>query len=925
LWQTCARGAKPTSELKLFLSKELHAGHADVEAFISALNIPEDPLPRRKEITDIGIRRTANLLKKYRPASALSAESCYRYLATRIANSGTDVPETEADPGPTVAATLAMVAANRKQARLMRQYLSARQILDDLLRIHDHTSASSLPEAGQQGWEPDAHFTGRSSYLTSLARMLRPGSLTETSPVVIHGIPGCGKTSLAAQFAALHRDVFRPIFINASSRTALIQDLSRLARQVDTSRWDTGIAELRGPTTPTLPGNSATLLLIDGVTDPETIRGIVPRRSLCRVLITSATSHIDQGYEHLHLPCWSRPESDSFISKALPEESQESRDKLAAALNDHPLGITQAANYCRVTGRAVSDYITRLEREPVLLLDQGRASGHLDSVVKTIKLSVDAAKERWPDCDYLMNLLAHLGSAPLDESIFERKLATSYVSSPEPSRQDYKSASRRFQGRLFRKHDTGNPGYSYRVTSLSSSVGLLLRNGAWRDRAVDALLMTSLVTRRDTGLVVHPLIARVVRQLAGDPRPWLELGFGVFAELMAPGVEKEFRTLDPYLDHVSALASTALREQFTGPAVLAACHFLARRMGQTGGNGTTLERGLTAVQFGRYALEIAQEHVRMWPSHARMVAETRRALALAHFTAGQLGNAMSELRNYLEFGHSQQDDAVLVDAILDLSSLAAAWPSREIAERFLCELESEDMGGRLTSASPLAIAHAKSCLLRRLGRIHDAAAHNQVALNLAADSGCTDSLRVEVYQTAAQLARDRNDGPSVLRNALPALAIKRQSVSERQDIQFLAALTFTADAAIEAGDLGLAETLIDEAEGIARATFGPDSIAYADVLAERGRLRLHQRRVTDSFRDLEDAVNLLNAGSDIDQANLPAALVHLAHASRILGDRQKARRCITEAYEIDLAKFGPDHPETIKDMAIMRDMGIRFG
>ena len=222
-----------------------------------------------------------------------------------IANAGTDLPEPEADPSFSIAATLADVLASREHTRLMRRYLPARQIFETLLHTFDQQAAASLPEVGQQGWEPDAHFTGRSRYLDELHRLLVPGGVTETTPVVIHGIPGCGKTSLAIQFAAQHKGNLRAVFINASTRTALTRDLAALAGYPDTTTWDIGIAQVRGPVTPTLPGTSATLLILDGVTDANIIRGVIPRRSLCRVIITSTASHLDQGYEHIELQCWS--------------------------------------------------------------------------------------------------------------------------------------------------------------------------------------------------------------------------------------------------------------------------------------------------------------------------------------------------------------------------------------------------------------------------------------------------------------------------------------------------------------------------------------------------------------------------------------------------------------------------------------------
>ena len=96
LWQVCARQEEPTQDLLRSLGAQLGVSRPDVEAFLAALTIPENPLPRRKEITDIGVRRTTDLLQKHRPGFPLNAEECYRALVDRIAKAGTDVPEAEA-------------------------------------------------------------------------------------------------------------------------------------------------------------------------------------------------------------------------------------------------------------------------------------------------------------------------------------------------------------------------------------------------------------------------------------------------------------------------------------------------------------------------------------------------------------------------------------------------------------------------------------------------------------------------------------------------------------------------------------------------------------------------------------------------------------------------------------------------------------
>ena len=67
---------------------------------------------------------------------------------------------------------------------------------------------------------------------------------------------------------------------------------------------------------------------------------------------------------------------------------------------------------------------------------------------------------------------------------------------------------------------------------------------------------------------------------------------------------------------------------------------------------------------------------------------------------------------------------------------------------------------------------------------------------------------------------------------------------------------------------------------------------------------------------------MLRNGSPVDRLRLPPVLVHLAQVAEFLGDHGKAWLSIEEAHDIDLALYGPDHPETRKDQEIMASMKL---
>jgi tetratricopeptide (TPR) repeat protein len=913
LWKVCSGQAEPSEDLLRSLTAHLSASRGDVEEFVAALRIPEDPLPRRKEATDIGVRRTADLLEKHRPDSIRYAEDCYRALLDRIAKASTDVPEAEALPRLTVAATLA-ATADRSQVRLQRRFLAADELLQELLSVYDRQAAASLPDAGQHGWEPDTQFIGRSELLNHLDKFLRPGLPLKVAPVVIHGIPGCGKTSVAAQFAATHKAILRPIFINASSRVALVNDLAILADSLDASDWDSGIAQLRGPVTPRLPGNSATLLIIDGVADADTIRGIIPRNSLCRVIITSTVSYLEQGYEHIELNGWSRAESHEFISAVLNETSQEDREGLAQALHDNPLALTQAVNYNRVTGRSIPDYLARLAREPLMMLDRGQASGHIGSIVKAIKINIAAAEERFLGCTEILYLFSHLGSSPVSESILDERLVLTFVA--EPSVRI--TGAKRTWWPARKRHDRQDGTFGYTNTERGNDLFKHLCDHDWRDQAIEALLLTSLISRREEGLVVHPLVAFVARKLAGDPTPWLEVGIGLFASRVDTASGFNFADLDPYIDHLAALGSAALDTDLRGPAVLLICQILSVRLSNLGTNHRYGDR--TGVQFGQRAVEIAEKYLNTPWGSPYMLIEMRRSLAIALWEAGRTDDATMHLRQNFQLAHEYADESILLSAVLDLGLIVSQISERELAEELLGQLDAEL---ETRSSEPpgwmsMSIAHARGRLLRRLGRIDEAKVVNEDALAVAEElPDCPDLTLRELHGDAAVIARDLGDSSEAYRHEMAALEIVRSSVRDHPDIQDIRILVSAADGAIEVGRLDEANTVIAEAEQVARAEFGIDSTIYADVLGTRGRLRFLKREYKEALNDLERAAAVFRDGSPFDRLKLPAVLVHLAQVAQVLGDCRKAQLSIKEAYDIDLDIYGPDHPETRKDREIM--------
>jgi hypothetical protein len=80
-----------TGKFEQRLSREISASGSELERFLRVLALPDPPLPRRTEITAVGIRDMAGVLSLL-DRDPRHAEPCYRVLVDRIAQAATEEP-----------------------------------------------------------------------------------------------------------------------------------------------------------------------------------------------------------------------------------------------------------------------------------------------------------------------------------------------------------------------------------------------------------------------------------------------------------------------------------------------------------------------------------------------------------------------------------------------------------------------------------------------------------------------------------------------------------------------------------------------------------------------------------------------------------------------------------------------------------------
>lgn len=260
-------------------------------------------------------------------------------------------------------------------------------------------------------------FIGRDDVIGQVHATLLEDEIA--APVVLHGLGGIGKSSLAAEYA--HRcggDYAGVWWAPAENRTMLIDGLAELARALDERLGSTFLPRIAEP--PDLEKLARTglaklagrrkpwLLIYDNVPTPAAIQGLLPGGS-ARLIITTRFN----GW-----PGWATEMAVEIMPQDAATElllrrnrgSREDAGKLAVALGCLPLALDQAGAYLRRTGTSFSRYIARVE-ELV-----GKTIGDEANVRATFDLAIRQAANECPAAEALLAFLAVLAPerVPLD-------------------------------------------------------------------------------------------------------------------------------------------------------------------------------------------------------------------------------------------------------------------------------------------------------------------------------------------------------------------------------------------------------------------------------------------------------------------------------------------------------------------------------
>jgi hypothetical protein len=270
-----------------------------------------------------------------------------------------------------------------------------------------------------------ACFAGRGQLMEEIGEALAHNDGTPGC-VVLHGMRGVGKTTLAVAFATKRRNDYRVIWwVRADSLTTLDADFAELDKRLN---WQ--IIHANPTAAPTTMSEKLSLLgkvvliVFDNALDVNSLRYYLPENRENRVLITSNSDVWRSIALPIAVPLWTPETGGQFlIVRSGCTKERRKAEELSRKLEGLPLAHELAGAYCERLRVSLAQYMERFDAVPTEFLYDER-HGPVEyyggrSVAKTFALGISEATKVHPASEQLIYCLAVLESERLPTSLLE--------------------------------------------------------------------------------------------------------------------------------------------------------------------------------------------------------------------------------------------------------------------------------------------------------------------------------------------------------------------------------------------------------------------------------------------------------------------------------------------------------------------------
>jgi hypothetical protein len=244
-------------------------------------------------------------------------------------------------------------------------------------------------------------LAGREELLAELEARLGGGDGREPRVVVLHGLAGAGKTSVALAYAHNHPAAGITWQFAAEDPAVLVAGFTELAAALGEGAGDP-VAAVHGA----LAASAAEWLLVfDNASGPDAVEALLPPAGNGRVLITSRNALWPPG-QALEVPVLDLEAAADFLVTRTGDADRRAAAGLAEAVGGLPLALEQAAAYAQATGNSLAGYLALFHQRRAGLLARGAPARYGGTVATTWALAFGRLEDSDPGAAGLLRLLA---------------------------------------------------------------------------------------------------------------------------------------------------------------------------------------------------------------------------------------------------------------------------------------------------------------------------------------------------------------------------------------------------------------------------------------------------------------------------------------------------------------------------------------
>ncbi len=256
-------------------------------------------------------------------------------------------------------------------------------------------------------------LAGREELLTELDRRLSAEGGPGPGIVVLCGLGGAGKTSVATEYAHRRLPGAGVVWQFPAEDPALMAaGFADLAAQLG----NRDLFDTRDPVASVHAVLAASaqdwLLVFDNALDPASVETFLPPAGRGQVLITSQDQNWPYG-QVLAVPVLATEVAAAFLLHRTGLSDGQAAIELAQELGGLPLALEQAAAYIKAAGRDLEGYVADFRQRRAELLARGQPARYRKTVATTWSMGFSRIEEASPLATGLLRLLACCAAEPV--------------------------------------------------------------------------------------------------------------------------------------------------------------------------------------------------------------------------------------------------------------------------------------------------------------------------------------------------------------------------------------------------------------------------------------------------------------------------------------------------------------------------------